>query len=124
MMTEEPPAKSETETPAEGADRRRSDRLPLHIWVEEKSSNASYFHQAANLSLGGIYLRKSLPYEIGTQLEIRFTLPGDPQAIVTSAEVVRYIWDDDAIEQMGMGLRFLTLSEADRNRIATMLRAS
>jgi uncharacterized protein (TIGR02266 family) len=103
------------------SERRNGNRVPVHLWVEERAGNDVHYHQAADVSATGLYLRKSLAYAVGTQLKIRFSLPNDSHVIHADAEVVRYRWDEGDIQEMGMGLRFLQLPEADQERLSRFL---
>ncbi|MGQ0505739.1 MAG: PilZ domain-containing protein [Myxococcaceae bacterium] len=102
-------------------DRRKSERHPMHLWVEEQDGNDVHYRQAANLSVGGLYLQKTFAYDVGTKLNIRFSLPHDSHVIRARAEVVRYKWQEGDGPEMGMALRFIDLAPEDRARIAAYL---
>ena len=49
-------------------ERRSGSRVPVQIWVEEKTERELYFQRSANLSLGGIYLENTIPHPVGTRV--------------------------------------------------------
>jgi uncharacterized protein (TIGR02266 family) len=96
------------------AERRQALRVPVQIWVEEASDRELYFQRSANLSAGGIYLENTIPHPIGTQVTLRFNLPGDQDRLEVRAEVVGAIAGE---EELGMGLKFLNLDARQADRI-------
>jgi uncharacterized protein (TIGR02266 family) len=96
------------------AERRQGVRVPVQIWVEEASDRELYFQRSANLSAGGIYLENTIPHPIGTQVTLRFNLPGDQDRFEVRAEVVGAIAGE---EELGMGLKFLNLDAPHAARI-------
>jgi len=87
-------------------ERRQGNRVPVQIWVEEKTDRELYFQRSANLSSGGIYLENTIPHPVGTRVNLRFQLPGDADKIEVKAEVAAAIAGE---EEFGMGLKFLDL---------------
>jgi uncharacterized protein (TIGR02266 family) len=87
-------------------ERRQGNRVPVQIWVEEKTDRELYFQRSANLSSGGIYLENTIPHPVGTRVNLRFQLPGDADKIEVKAEVAAAIAGE---EEFGMGLKFIDL---------------
>jgi len=87
-------------------ERRQGNRVPVQIWVEEKTDRELYFQRSANLSIGGIYLENTIPHPVGTRVNLRFQLPGDADKIEVKAEVAAAIAGE---EEFGMGLKFIDL---------------
>lgn len=87
-------------------ERRQGTRVPVQIWVEEKTDRELYFQRSANLSSGGIYLENTIPHPVGTRVNLRFQLPGDADKIEVKAEVAAAIAGE---EEFGMGLKFIDL---------------
>jgi len=52
-------------------ERRHGARVPVQIWVEEKTERELYFQRSANISTGGIYLENTIPHPVGTLLQGR-----------------------------------------------------
>jgi uncharacterized protein (TIGR02266 family) len=94
-------------------DRRIGSRIPVEMWVEESTDHELYFQRSANISSGGIYLENTIPHPIGTVVSLSFTLPGDTQRVSVKGEIV------NAAEsgQLGMGIKFVQLDDAARERI-------
>lgn len=96
-----------------GAERRRSHRVPVEMWVEELAEDERVFRRAGNLSEGGLHLDKTIPIPVGSAVHLRFTLPGDTQAVEVKGVVVAI----DAQEELGMGVKFVELPESARSLI-------
>jgi uncharacterized protein (TIGR02266 family) len=101
-------------------DRRTEARLPLDLWVEEEKGNELYFRRTGNLSLGGVWFEQTIPHALGTRVRLRFSLPGVQSPIETLAEIVN---TPPTKEALGMGLRFVDLSEAARATLQSFLDA-
>ncbi|HEX8952412.1 MAG TPA: TIGR02266 family protein [Polyangia bacterium] len=95
-------------------ERRQGSRVPVQIWVEEKTDRELYFQRSANLSSGGIYLENTIPHPVGTRVNLRFQLPGDSEKLEVKAEVAAAIAGED---DFGMGLKFVDVPEAIAERI-------
>jgi uncharacterized protein (TIGR02266 family) len=95
-------------------ERRQGNRVPVQIWVEEKTERELYFQRSANISAGGIYLENTIPHPVGTRVTLRFTLPGDTEKFEVHAEVAAAIAGE---EEFGMGLKFVDLGANVAERI-------
>ena len=95
-------------------ERRQGNRVPVQIWVEEKTDRELYFQRSANLSSGGIYLENTIPHPVGTRVNLRFQLPGDADKIEVKAEVAAAIAGE---EEFGMGLKFVELGDGVAEKI-------
>ena len=95
-------------------------RVPLDVEVDcatdQISSTLNY--QAMNLSEGGMFLKSPFPLEVGTRLNCRFDLPDGLGPVKVEAEVswVR-TGPPENLPPPGMGLRFLSLNQDDKERI-------
>lgn len=98
-------------------ERRASARLPVEMWVEEITDGSQVFRRAGNLSRGGLYLDHTIPVPVGTRVSLRFTLPGDSRAMTVTGEVVSI----SAKDALGMGVKFVEVSEEDRQRVEAYL---
>jgi len=96
-------------------DRRESRRIPVEMWVEESTERELYFQRGANISLGGIFLQRTIPHTRGTVINLQFTLPGDAAPVKVRGEIVNV---GDHADDLGMGVKFVDLQESDRKRIA------
>jgi uncharacterized protein (TIGR02266 family) len=100
------------------SERRSSERIPVEMWVEESSDRELYFQRGANISTGGLFLKRTIPHARGTIVWLRFTLPGDTAAIEVQGEIVN-VGEGDA--DLGMGVRFVDLEADDRLRIEAFI---
>jgi len=95
-------------------ERRRDDRVPISIWVEETKGEELYYQQAGNLSVGGVFFERTIPHPIGTKVNLRFELPGREGVIETIGEVVN-VPDDP--KGLGAGIKFLELDPIEQRLI-------
>jgi uncharacterized protein (TIGR02266 family) len=101
-------------------DRRTSARLPIEMWVEELTDGSQVFRRAGNVSRGGMHLDHTIPIPVGTRVRLQFTLPGDNNPIVVTAEIVSIATNN----VLGMGVKFVEVEPITQNRIdAYLLRA-
>ncbi len=98
-------------------DRRRWKRIPVEIWGEASDGEATYFHQAADLSVGGVFFAGAIPQPVGTVVKIKLDLPGPEGSITVSGVVVNT--GDDA--HSGMGVQFTELSVEEKSRIEAVV---
>ena len=119
MSSEESRETQSGQTQSDGfTEKRSARRIPVEMWVEESTDRELYFQRGANISVGGIFLQRTIPHAKGTIVLLRFTLPGDTRPIEVKGEIVN-IGDDDA--DLGMGLRFVNLGDEDERRIADFI---
>jgi uncharacterized protein (TIGR02266 family) len=99
---------------------RDSRRVPLETRVQFKFDRFSGFLSdfSANISPGGMFIRTRAPQPPGTVLEFEFRLGDGFELIKGRGEVV---WvrpeDEGSTRPMGMGLRFLELSQGSKELI-------
>ena len=101
-----------------GADRRTAERVHAEIDVTYESENNFFKGFSEDISEGGLFLATHVPPKVGQTMTIKFTLPGVDRPIVTEAEV-RWSREMNPASDTppGVGLRFVTLSEEDRNTV-------
>ena len=100
-----------------GRERRQTTRIPLEMWVEERTERDRYFRRAGNLSRGGLRLDHTIPLPLGTQVNLTFTLPGDSAPVQVAAEIVSNAGPDD----LRMGVKFLNLKPEAQAQIDAYL---
>ena len=98
-------------------DRRQTARIPLEMWVEERTERDRYFRRAGNLSRGGLRLDHTIPLPLGTQVNLTFTLPGDSVPVQVAAEIVSNAGPDD----LRMGVKFVNLKAEAQAQIDAYL---
>src|SRR5262245_51696807 len=84
-------------------DRRSQKRIPVEMWVEEVRGTDRYFQRTGNISIGGIYLDGTIPHPKGTVIQLKFTLPGENEAVEVRGEIV----GEPMEERLGMHVKFL-----------------
>jgi uncharacterized protein (TIGR02266 family) len=91
--------------------RRSSPRVTMSVSVSYRTGHAIASALTLNVSKGGLGIRTMTPLERGTLVHVRFRLPGRSRDIEGDARVQ---WRD---RNVGMGLQFERLSEADQAAI-------
>lgn len=108
-------------TDAESAERRRTPRIGVELWVQEQCDAGVYFHRMTNLSPEGFFVEKKIPFRSGQVVTIRWQLPGaGPQLEARSRVVANY--RDRQANLMGAGFQFLDLSPQARRRIEALVK--
>lgn len=97
-----------------GDDKRRKRRIPVELWVELERGGELYFQRASNLSVSGVYFTQTFPLPVGTEVALRFTLPGEDRQIACRGEIVN-------AKELGMGVHFSALAKEDRSRIEALI---
>ncbi len=100
------------------SDRRSSVRLRVELWVEETTERELYIQRSSNLSEGGIFLENTVPHPVGTLINLSFQLPGEREPIKTRGEIVSC---GSPGSELGMGVKFVDLDEASRQRIGRFI---
>lgn len=96
---------------------RREARIPVHfeVWSRFAPGEEPIEGLALNISLRGILMEADEPLDVGTQLELSFTLPKDDEELHVVGRVVR---DAGAHEgRPRSGIEFLILRGDARQRI-------
>ncbi len=90
---------------------RGSDRLPLEVEVSSVSDHNFYLGFSSNVSEGGIFVATHTLLPVGSQLAIRFSLPGDSTSMLITTEV-RWVREHNESSDTapGLGLKFVNLS--------------
>jgi uncharacterized protein (TIGR02266 family) len=101
-------------------ERRRSDRIPIEMWVEQSRDQELYFQRSANLSAGGLFLENTIPHPVGTHITLQFTLPGDVEPIKVHGEIVSAA----SQTELGMGVKFIDVEADVQARIDKFIAAS
>ena len=106
-------------------ERRQAQRVLINLEVDYACEDTFLFAYITDLSALGIFVRTHTPEQPGTLLNLRFTLPGDEDALEVEGEV---IWinsfrpgDFNNINP-GMGVRFIDLERQQKRRIRLLVR--
>lgn len=105
--------------------RRRSVRVQTELSVRATRGRETIYTVAVDLSQGGMFIHELLPFDVGTELDLSFLLPGLKRTVQCRAKVVQQRNDfregfpDAAI---GNGLEFVDLDPEDRLAIVRYLK--
>ena len=102
------------------AERRKSARMPIEMWVEDLTDGGVVHRRAGNLSKGGLYLDQTIPLPIGSKVKLRFTLPEDTLTVSVTGQIVSI----NARDRLGMGVKFIDLEPAVQQRIDSFIERS
>ena len=106
------------EFPAEdpNLERRRHLRVDLFQEIVCESGDVVTRSEVADLSVGGMFIdMPRSPFARGMRVTVRFALRADEPRIVVDADV-HYAQD-----RIGIGVRFVDLTDADREWIASFV---
>lgn len=90
----------------------------MSIWVEESDGTNTYLRRTGNLSEDGVFFDVALPSPVGSQVTLRFNLPGDTEEVVAVGEVVNVGASE---EHLGMGIAFSRVEGAGKERIRSFI---
>jgi hypothetical protein len=95
--------------------------LPVTVSDATNRVHGTIQFDTQDLSVGGAFIRSDLLFEIGEELAVAFHLPSG-HAVNARTRVVRVARDtgDDGTAA-GMGIQFVTLSDADRDAILALV---
>ncbi|OHB76760.1 MAG: hypothetical protein A2Z34_02805 [Planctomycetes bacterium RBG_16_59_8] len=74
-----------------------------------------------NISMGGVFIDTSIPFAIGTFVEIDFTIPGSSEPIHAEGIIRWSNTDRNANLPVGMGLEFIKVSTKSRSVITSYI---
>ncbi|MFT5441518.1 MAG: hypothetical protein ACI8W3_000559 [Myxococcota bacterium] len=105
-----------------GVEQRRFDRTELLVRVEYSTVDEIFSEFTRDINEGGLFIETEKPRPTGTEVAMRFNLPGSPEPLQT---VGRVVWVRSASNDMpaGMGIEFDELTDEDRVRINNMIRS-
>ena len=89
-------------------ERRRHGRVPLKIPVDYTSVDAFFTEFSANINAGGMFVEMEEPPELGTVVQLQFSLPGDEQDVQVEGRIA---WTSDGKDESaaGVGIEFQNL---------------
>jgi len=100
-----------------GSDARREERVTIN--KEFESYDAFITEYVTNISRSGVFVRSKNPLEVGTKVDLRFTVIMDDVEVIDGVGEVVRVHDDPP----GMGLVFIELPEASQKIIDRLLSA-
>ena len=104
-----------------GTNRRRAPRVPVDLQLDYFADDCQLYTFATNLSDGGVFVQSKAPEPPGSMLELRLTVPEEPEPIQLQGEVV-WFKTMPVGEGPGMGVRFVNLDRQRKRRITSLLK--
>lgn len=108
----------------EPCDRRSTERVDV-LWSVDCETEDTFLYAAiTNISEMGIFVRTTEPLAVGTQVTLRFASPHQSEPFILGGVVqwVNRVRPRESNPNPGMGIRFVTLTLADRERIVETIR--
>lgn len=99
------------------SDRRGGLRLKVGIPIQYQGIGVWQESASFNLSGWGVFVRTAVPYDVGSQVLLRFDLPGSQTPVTSLGKVIWSNPDPSKWSGMGMGIEFFELAEEDRRAI-------
>jgi uncharacterized protein (TIGR02266 family) len=90
-------------------DSRAARRIDLEVEITFESEHNFYTGFTQNISSGGLFVATHDLKRVGSQLRVRFVIPGLPGPVEADA-VVRWVREVGDPEAYGMGVQFVNLS--------------
>lgn len=106
----------------EHVERRRSPRANLIVKVDYSTVDELFTEFTRDVNEGGVFIETENPRDLGSIVELRFSLPGCDDVIETPGTVVRVV-DGKAGEAPGMAIEFDDLGDAARRQINELIRS-
>ena len=103
---------------------RDCPRVPKTLSLVFKSKTSLINAFSGNASDGGLYIKTPKPLAKGEQFSLKLKLPENPTPLNTKCEVVwsRSESSDPEQKPVGMGVKFIEISDADRQRLEKELK--
>jgi uncharacterized protein (TIGR02266 family) len=92
--------------------RRIDPRYERQLEVEVMYEGKKQTSQTRNISLGGLYLDSLTSLPIGTTVQLKFTLPTQPEPVEVAGDV-RWVVKKGTSDAAGIGIRFQGLRAKD-----------
>ena len=97
--------------------RRRSPRIPFETVVEAESSKSVTILKSNDISENGISLESRVPYDVGTELLMSFSVPGSEIGIITVAGKVTNTKLSEDGKSLKLGVKFTAGDEKAKKEL-------
>jgi len=98
----------------QGKEKRRHPRKGVWLEIYYEHLGDFFNDYAVNLSRSGLFVKTARPIPIGTEIKLRFAVPGKKDAVETSGRVARIVNQNNPQgHPPGIGIEFSALSERD-----------
>lgn len=99
---------------------RSAIELPVDVSDAANRVAGTIRFDTQDVSVGGAFIRSDLLFEVGEELDLAFALPSG-HAVRARGRVVRVARDGGDETAAGMGIQFVSLTDADRAAIQTLV---
>jgi type IV pilus assembly protein PilZ len=109
---------------ADAPERRSSERVDV-LWSVDCETEDTFLYAAiTNISEMGIFVRTTEPLAVGTEVILRFAPPHASEPFILGGVVqwINQVRPREHSPNPGMGIRFVHLTLADRERIVDTIR--
>jgi len=108
------------------AEKRKSPRVPKVLSLMFKSRGQLVKAFSVNASMDGLFIKTPKPLDVGENFSLKLYLPEEADPLQTDCEVA---WNrtesaDQQKEPLGMGIKFVKMSDSDRKRLQKELQKS
>ena len=100
-------------------ERRMSPRFNVQIWAVERDDNSRYFHMLSNLSMGGFFIEKKLPFPVGSTINFEMELEGE---IIPFLGKIVDNYESSIDDYSGAGVEFVDMDEKSKIKIEAYLK--
>ena len=100
-------------------ERRKHPRLDVEIWAVEKDENSRSFHLVTNLSMGGLFLEKKLPFKAGANVNLELEIEGERVSL--RGKIVNN-YNNSITNRTGAGVRFVDMDAKTKTKIGNYLK--
>jgi len=98
---------------------RKHPRLNVQIWAVELNDNSRYFHMLSNLSMGGFFIEKKLPFPVGSILNFELELDGEKLSL--RGKIIDN-YENLTPDHPGAGVQFVDMDEKVKLKLETFLK--
>ncbi len=108
----------------EARERRRAIRVLLNLEVDYTSGDAFLFAYITDMSSNGIFIHTNTPEKRGTELSLKFTMPGETTPMEVEGEVMwvnTYRPGDFTNLNPGMGVLLNDLKSGQQQQIRSLI---
>ena len=112
------------EAAPDSKNRRVAERVDVFWSVDCETEDTFLYAAITNISEMGIFVRTTEPLDVGTAVTLRFAPPHESEPFVLGGTVqwVNALRPRQSNPNPGMGIRFITLTLPDRERIVETIR--
>lgn len=100
-------------------EKRKHPRLDVQIWAVEANDNSRYFHMLSNLSMGGFFIEKKLPFQAGSIVNLELEL--DREILSLRGKIINN-YENSTADLSGAGVQFVDMDEKIKVKIEAYLK--